>query len=203
MDLLSKLFPGISELDSLTIPYWPDNNEPWSILDGSSPNGIRQQISSMPGNKDGVIIEPSAQIGEGVVIEGPCYIGPNAEIRHSAYLRPGSWICEGALVGHSSEIKNSVLLPKAKAPHFNYVGDSIIGLDANLGAGAKISNVRNDRRGIIVTFEDGSRVETGLTKMGAMIGDSAQIGCNVVTNPGSIISPGTMVDPNQMVSGWL
>jgi len=202
MDLLETLFPGLGESKDVTVPDWPDRGEPWSILDDSSPYGIKKQILSISGNEDGIIIDPSARIGDGVVIEGPCYIGPNAEIRHSAYLRSGSWICEGAVVGHSSEIKNSVLLPRAKAPHFNYIGDSIIGIDANLGAGAKISNVRNDRRGIIITIGDGSRIDTGLMKMGALIGDSSQIGCNVVTNPGSIISPGSMVNPNQTISGW-
>ncbi|RZD47550.1 MAG: glucose-1-phosphate thymidylyltransferase, partial [Methanobacteriota archaeon] len=109
---------------------------------------------------------------------------------------------EGALVGHSSEIKNSVLLPGSKAPHFNYVGDSILGFGVNLGAGVKLSNVRNDGRDVIVIMEDGERIKTGLRKLGALIGDHSQLGCNVVTNPGAILATSSMVSPNETVTGW-
>ena len=148
------------------------------------------------------MIHPSASIGEFVRIEGACFIGAGAEIRHSAYLRNGSWICEGAGVGHCSEVKNSILLPNSKAPHFNYVGDSILGVDTNLGAGTKLSNVRNDRREIMATLSDGSKVNTGLVKMGALVGDGSQLGCNVVTNPGAILASGSMVAPDETVTGW-
>jgi NDP-sugar pyrophosphorylase family protein len=150
-----------------------------------------------------IIIHRSAKIGSFVRIEGPCYIGADSEIRHSSYLRKGSWICRGAVVGHSTEVKNSILLPNAKAPHFNYVGDSILGIDCNLGAGTKLSNVRNDRREIIVTIEDGSRVYTGLRKLGALVGDRSQLGCNVVTNPGAILTPFSMIPPNGTVNGFV
>ena len=105
-------------------------------------------------------------------------------------------------MGHSSEVKNSILLPNSKAPHFNYVGDSILGLDVNLGAGTKLSNVRNDRGTVPVMNHEGERFDSGLTKLGAIIGDKSQLGCNVVTNPGSIVAPGMMISPNQTVSGW-
>ena len=202
MDLLETLFPGLGESKDVTVPDWPDRGEPWSILDDSSPYGIKKQILSISGNEDGIIIDPSARIGDGVVIEGPCYIGPNAEIRHSAYLRSGSWICEGALVGHSSEIKNSILLPGAKAPHFNYVGDSILGFGVNLGAGTKLSNVRNDRGRIFVRLRDGRKADTGVHKLGSLIGDGSQLGCNVVTNPGTLIGPNSMIVPNSTVRGF-
>ena len=150
-----------------------------------------------------VYIHPSASVNQFVRIEGPCYIGANAEVRHVAYLRRGSWICDGAVVGHATEVKNSVLLPGAKAPHFNYVGDSILGFGVNLGAGTKLSNVRNDRREIRLTLGDGTRTDTGLRKLGALVGDGCEVGCNVVTNPGTILAPGTMVNPNETVTGWL
>lgn len=201
MVLLDMLFPGISKLDGGVIPSWDNPDEPWSIL-SQTERGIMSQLIRLADSDDGVIIHPSAKIGDFVRIEGPCYIGANAEIRHSAYLRKGSWICEGAIVGHSSEIKNSVLLPGSKAPHFNYVGDSILGFGVNIGAGAKLSNVRNDRRDVIVSLNDGERIKTGLKKLGAIIGDYSQIGCNVVTNPGSILAPSSMVPPNENVSGW-
>lgn len=201
MEMLEIFFPGLSELSNEKLPVWRDLSAPWKILSYGE-SGLLSQMEEMLSEKESVFIHPNAIIGDSVRIEGPCYIGPGAEIRHSAYLRKGSWICSGALVGHSSEIKNSILLPGSKAPHFNYVGDSILGIGANLGAGVKLSNVRNDRREILVTMEDGGRIETGLRKMGAIIGDGCQLGCNAVTNPGALLIPGTMINPNVTVSGW-
>jgi len=192
----------LEELSGPGIPNWKNEDAPWEILDGSNGGVIGEQICSLIGGDEIIFIHPSARVSESVVIEGPCYIGPDAEIRHGAYLRRGSWICEGAVVGNSSEIKNSILLPEAKAPHFNYVGDSIVGANANLGAGVKLSNVRNDRGLVSVTLFDGKRIGTGLEKLGALVGDGSQIGCNAVTNPGSLIAPNSMVNPNETVSGF-
>lgn len=200
MSLLHELFPGIAENEWSCVPRWHNEEMPWELLSGGD-SGLISQITEIVG-EEGVFIHPDAIIGDFVNIEGPCYIGENAEIRHSAYLRKGSWICKDAVVGHSTEVKNSILLPRAKAPHFNYVGDSIIGIGANIGAGAKLSNVRNDRREVIVTLSDGTRVDSGLRKLGALIGDNSQLGCNVVTNPGTILAPSSMVNPNETVSGW-
>jgi len=200
MVLLRMLFPGLTGIGEELVPKWINPKAPWTILSDSQ-DGLVSQIEGKVG-ENGVFIHPSANIGENVQIEGPCYIGKDAEIRHGAFLRKGCWIAEGAIVGHSSEVKNSILLPGAKAPHFNYVGDSIVGFDANLGAGAKLSNVRNDRRVVLATLKDGSRIDTGLNKLGAMIGDGCQLGCNVVTNPGTIIEVGTMINPNETISGW-
>ena len=201
MNLLATIFPNIVENRIQDVPYWRDSENPWSIFDLGD-HSLNSQLMNMGGAEDGVFIHPQAQIGECVRIEGPCYIGPNAEIRHSAYLRQGSWICQGAVVGHSSEIKNSILLPNSKAPHFNYVGDSILGFNVNIGAGVKLSNVRNDRKEIGIVLENGERINTGLRKLGALIGDYSQIGCNAVTNPGAIITPYSMISPNQTISGW-
>ena len=202
MALLDVLFPGLNSGGYEGLPVWEDGNRPWEIL-SSGQSGIMSQILGLEDSVDGVFIHPTAEIGDFVEIEGPCYIGKNCKIRHSAFLRKGSWICEDSVVGHSSEIKNSILLPGSKAPHFNYVGDSILGFGVNLGAGTKLSNVRNDRGLVKVTMRDGSKVETGLKKMGSLIGNYAQLGCNVVTNPGSIMEPKVMVSPNVTVSGWL
>jgi len=217
---VADLFPGLAEnRESIGLPEWVEPREPWSILAPDSDCGLMAQIEILIGNlgegseisQDSridnnagrVYIHPSASIGQFVRIEGPCYIGANAEIRHAAYLRGGSWICEGAVVGHATEVKNSIFLPCAKAPHFNYVGDSVLGFGVNLGAGTKLSNVRNDRREVLLTLRDGSRVDTGLRKMGALVGDGSELGCNVVTNPGAILAPATMVNPNETVTGWL
>ena len=201
MSLLEKLFPGLSKFIGGGIPNWIEPENPWSIL-ASGSDGIISQLEVLNG-PGGVFIHPSASIGEFVEIEGPCYVGKNAEIRHAALLRKGSWICEGSVVGHASEVKNSILLPNSKAPHFNYVGDSILGLDVNLGAGTKLSNVRNDRGPVPISNENGKRFDSGLRKLGAIIGDGSQLGCNVVTNPGCIISPGKMINPNETVSGYI
>ena len=201
MHLIDLLFPGLNGPDSYTTPDFTKKNEPWSILSSGDGNLI-SQIISLGMSEDGVYIHKDAKIGECVRIEGPCYIGARAEVRHSAYLRKGSWICEGAIVGHSTEVKNSVLLPNSKAPHFNYVGDSIIGFGANIGAGAKLANVRNDKREVLVMLENGERIPSGLRKLGALIGDEANLGCNVVTNPGSVVPSKSMVGPNETVSGW-
>ena len=200
MSLLDELFPGILKNEWGAIPKWENEDRPWELL-SSGDSGLISQISEY--SEGEAFIHPEAIIGDFVRIEGPCYIGAKAEVRHSAFLRKGSWICEGAVVGHSTEVKNSILLPGAKAPHFNYIGDSIIGIDANLGAGAKLSNVRNDRRDVFVTLSDGERFGSGLRKFGALIGDNSQLGCNVVTNPGTIMAPGSMIAPNETVGGWV
>ena len=202
MSLLEVLFPKIADSADFVVPEWKNPHEPWSILGGGE-FGLISQIVRITGSEDGVYIDPSAIIGDFVEIEGPCFIGPNATVKHSALLRKGSWICEGATVGHSSEVKNSILLPDSKAPHFNYVGDSILGKGVNLGAGAKLSNVRNDRGSVPITNKNGEKFDSGLRKLGAIIGDGSQLGCNVVTNPGAIISPGAMISPNETVSGWI
>ena len=199
--MLGELFPGLGE-DGLIVPEWTETSTPWTIL-SYGPSGLISMMSEMfSESPDGIFIHPTAIIGDFVEIQGPCFIGENAEVRHSAFLRKGSWISSNAIVGHATEVKNSILLPFSSAPHFNYVGDSILGFRVNLGAGTKLSNVRNDRKEIVLTMEDGSRVESGLSKLGAIIGDGSQLGCNVVTNPGSIISPSSMINPNETVSGW-
>ncbi len=143
----------------------------------------------------GAVIEPGA-----VILDGPVYIGSGAVVRSGAYIRGAAYIGAGALVGHATEVKNGILLAGAKAPHFNYVGDSILGHDVNLGAGAILSNFRLDARTIKVTW-DGRRLDTGMKKLGALIGDGCSIGCNVVCNPGTILFPGVMVPPVTAVSG--
>lgn len=199
MGLLEFLFPGLENEEFENLPIWEDSSRPWQIFGG--PYSIKQQIESLFGENE-VFIHPSATVGDFVRIEGPCYIGPRAEIRHAAFLRGGSWISDEAVVGHCSEIKNSILLPGSKSPHFNYVGDSILGFGVNLGAGTILSNVRNDREEILTSVGDGVMVESGLRKFGALVGDRSQLGCNVVTNPGTVITPGKLIPPNKTISRW-
>ena len=150
---------------------------------------------------EGIVhIDDSAIIEPFVHIIGPAYIGPKATIRQGAYIREYSWICANSLVGYASETKHSILLPGSKAPHFNYVGDSVLGPGVNLGAGVKLSNLRNDG-GEVHTRIDGERIPTGLRKFGAIIGEDSQLGCNAVTNPGVVLGPRSMVNPNTTVTG--
>ena len=156
----------------------------------------------------GLLVEAGARVEPGVVIKGPTVLCEGAEVRHGAYLRGGCLIGPGAVVGHATEVKNSVFLNGAQAGHFAYVGDSILGVEANLGAGVKLANLElrteeEKRRGEvknIVLRVDGERIDTGLTKFGAVVGDDVEIGCNAVTSPGVLLGPGSWVAPNVTVS---
>lgn len=147
---------------------------------------------------EGTIVEP------GVFIQGPAIIGRNCQIRHGAYVRGDVIIGNNCTVGHTTELKNTIMLNWAQCPHFAYVGDSIIGSHANLGAGTKLSNLpvvstkdpETHKRPHIIIEIDGQSYDTGLSKFGAIIGDYAQTGCNVVTNPGCLIGQNTLIYPN-------
>ena len=156
----------------------------------------------------GAIIDDAVFIGEGTVIEpgvfikGPAIIGKNCQIRHNAYLRESVIIGDGCVVGNSSELKNALLFNRAQVPHFNYIGDSILGYKAHLGAGVKISNVKL-LAGNIEVEVNGTPFDTGLRKFGALLGDGAEAGCNAVLNPGSILGRGAIVYPNVFWRGIL
>ena len=149
-----------------------------------------------------VFIGEGTVVEDGVMIKGPAIIGRNCQIRHNAYLREHVIIGDDCVVGNSTEIKNSLLFNRAVAPHYNYIGDSILGHKAHLGAGVKISNVKMLPGNIEVEME-GRPFDTGLRKVGALVGDGAEIGCNVVLNPGSIIGRGAVVYPNVFWRGIL
>ncbi len=148
-----------------------------------------------------IVIEEGAVVEPGAYIIGPAYIGAGAVVRHGAYVRENVVLMAGSILGHASEAKNSLLLPHAGAPHFAYVGDSILGRRVNLGAGTKLSNLgvlsakdkATGKRPTIRLQIDGVEFDTGLSKLGAILGDEAQTGCNAVLNPGCIIGPRTLV----------
>jgi UDP-N-acetylglucosamine diphosphorylase / glucose-1-phosphate thymidylyltransferase / UDP-N-acetylgalactosamine diphosphorylase / glucosamine-1-phosphate N-acetyltransferase / galactosamine-1-phosphate N-acetyltransferase len=151
-----------------------------------------------------IVIEAGAIIEPGAYIVGPAYIGAGAVVRHGAYVREHVILLPGAVLGHASEAKNSLFLPGASAPHFAYVGDSILGHRVNLGAGTKLSNLAilsekdkttGKRPTIRLQFED-REYDTGLPKFGAILGDDAQTGCNSVLNPGCIVGPRTLIYAN-------
>ncbi|MCY4526011.1 MAG: hypothetical protein OXB89_05330, partial [Anaerolineaceae bacterium] len=149
---------------------------------------------------ESVHIGPGTVVGPGAYIEGPAIIGADCEIRHGALLRANTILGDGAIVGHASETKNALLLEQAAAPHFAYVGDSILGQRVNLGAGTKLSNVGITSRAQpdaprrhILLHCDGVTLDSGLTKLGAILGDDVETGCNCVTNPGVLIGPRSLV----------
>lgn len=145
-------------------------------------------------------IGPKVFIGEGTVVEdgvmikGPAIIGRNCHIRHNAYFRENVIVGDNCVVGNSTEVKNSILFNQAGAPHFNYIGDSILGHKAHLGAGVILSNIKSLPGNVTVEM-DGKPFDTGLRKFGALVGDGADVGCNSVLNPGSIIGRGAVIYP--------
>ncbi|WP_210534645.1 hypothetical protein [Thermosulfurimonas marina] len=141
------------------------------------------------GLSPGVLVEP------GALIYGPTLLGPRTEVRQGAYLRGEVLTGEGCIIGHTTEVKKAVFLDGAKAGHFAYVGDSLLGREVNLGAGTKLANLRL-ARGTIRVRKEGQVVDTGLRKLGAVLGDGVQTGCNSVTNPGTLLGPGSLVLPN-------
>lgn len=177
---------------------------PWEILSDWGAH-LRKIGERLPSDRfecrgDDVWIATSATVAESAVIIGPCVIDENAEIRTGAYLRGNVLIGKGAVVGNSTEIKNSILFDGVQVPHYNYVGDSVLGYCAHLGAGAVTSNVKGDRS--LVVIRDGeSLYPTGLKKCGAMIGDHAEIGCGAVLNPGTVIGAWTQIYPLCSVRG--
>jgi NDP-sugar pyrophosphorylase family protein len=145
---------------------------------------------------EGTIVE------DGVMIKGPAIIGRNCEIRHNAYFREHVIIGDNCIVGNACELKNALLFNSAVVPHFNYLGDSIVGFKAHLGAGAKISNVKLVPGNVTVEME-GAPFDTGLRKFGALLADHVEVGCNAVLNPGSILGRGSVVYPNLNWRGFL
>lgn len=147
-----------------------------------------------------VWIARDARLAPSASLNGPLIIGHESEIRHCAFLRGSALIGNGCVVGNSSELKNVILMNKVQVPHYNYVGDSILGYKAHMGAGSITSNVKGDKSLVMVHYDD-QRLETGLKKFGAILGDRVEIGCNSVLNPGTIIGRDSQVYPLSMVRG--
>lgn len=151
---------------------------------------------------ENVWIAKSAKVASTASITGPCIIGKEAEVRHCAFIRGNAIVGEGAVVGNSTELKNVVLFNKVQVPHYNYVGDSILGYKAHMGAGSITSNVKSDKTLVCVNV-DGVKMETGLKKFGAMIGDNVEVGCGSVLNPGTVIGRESNIYPLSSVRGYV
>ena len=207
----ATLFPSFSGVEDGHLPALPVDGPVWQLLNPKHSGGLKAQMGGITGEiacddadfftrGEGIVVDATATVEAGAYLIGPCYIGPRAVVRSGAYVREYSWICADAVVGHATEVKHSILLPGAKAPHFNYVGDSILGKDVNLGAGTKLSNLRNDGGEVHVRV-NGERLSSGLRKFGAVLGEGVATGCNSVTNPGVVLGCNSKVWPNATVTG--
>ena len=179
---------------------------PWEALSGISEFIVKLGQTLSPQEYDtpaeGVWIHKTAVVSPSAYIGAPCIIGAHTEVRHCAFIRGGVLIGENCVVGNSSELKNAILFDGVQTPHYNYVGDSILGYKSHMGAGSITSNVKSDKTNVVVSAEN-VRLETGLKKVGAMFGDFVEVGCNSVLNPGTIIGRRSNVYPLCSVRGFV
>lgn len=179
---------------------------PWEVLPKISDfiKKLGATLSEEEYEKRGedIWIAKSATVAPTAYIHGPAIIGKEAEVRHCAFIRGNAIVGEGAVVGNSTELKNVVLFNKVQVPHYNYVGDSILGYKAHMGAGSITSNVKSDKKLVVVKTAEGN-LETGLKKFGAMLGDEVEVGCGTVLNPGSVVGKRTNIYPLSSVRGFV
>lgn len=187
-------------------PLLEKSEYPWQIL-----KDIKEFVISLGEKLDKslfdevspqVWVAKSAKVFPSAYIAAPCIIDENAEIRHCAFIRGGVIVGKSCVVGNSTEMKNAIIFDNVQIPHFNYVGDSVLGFKAHLGAGAITSNVKSDKTPVTV-LKDGKKIETGLKKFGAMVGDFTEVGCNSVLCPGTVIGKNCTVYPLSRVRGFL
>jgi UDP-N-acetylglucosamine diphosphorylase/glucosamine-1-phosphate N-acetyltransferase len=186
------------------LSFWLDVGYPWDLLDANA--AILEGITPTLNGKieEGVYLSGMVATGEGTVIksgtyiEGPCVIGKNCMIGPHAYIRGATAIGDRCYIGHSTEIKNSVIMEETRIPHFNYIGDSVIGRGCNFGAGTKVANLRHDHRPVVIRS-----INTRREKIGTIIGDNVRFGINCSINVGSVIGSGTSIAPHSLVEGWI
>lgn len=191
---------------SVAYPLLERFTYPWEALDAIS-DFIKEIGKSLSRDEYDVLegdvyVSKKARIAPTAFIGGPCIICEDAEIRHCAFIRGNAVIGRGAVVGNSVELKNCILFDKVQVPHFNYVGDSILGYKSHMGAGAITSNVKSDKTPVTVSFM-GEKIATERKKFGAMLGDCVEVGCNSVLNPGTVIGKGSNVYPLSSVRGYV
>ena len=179
---------------------------PWEVLPKIS-NFIMELGAALSEEEyekrgDNVWVARSAKVAPTAFIGGPAIIGKDAEVRHCAFIRANAIVGEGAVVGNSTELKNVILFNKVQVPHYNYVGDSILGFKAHMGAGSITSNVKADKKLVVVKTPE-ENIETGMKKFGAMLGDNVEVGCGTVLNPGSVVGKNTNIYPLSMVRGYV
>lgn len=189
---------------SLAGEYLSQFEYPWQALSGIKELilSLGKELSKNEYNEisENVWVHKSVKIAPTAYIGAPCIIGKDTEVRQCAFIRSAALIGEGCVIGNSTEVKNAIIFDSVQVPHFNYVGDSILGYKSHLGAGAVTSNVKSDRSLVAVKTADG-RIETGLKKFGAMVGDNVEVGCNSVLNPGTVIGRNSNIYPLSSVRG--
>lgn len=203
-------FFAIPESLALFRAFFSPEAPPWDWVKQIGPALEAHQFKAgRPKAPPGVVIEglvhmdPSVSLPGHATIIGPVWIGPGTQIRPGAFIRGNVITGAGCILGNSSEFKNCLLLDGVQAAHFNYVGDSVLGNRTHLGAGAICSNLRLDQKEVFVHLGDGGQVATGLRKLGAILGDGAEVGCNAVLNPGAILGPRSLVMPAIAFGGEL
>ncbi len=201
------LVKNLYDLSHTLVAEWmEDYSYPWEVLPHIKEIilEIGASLSTDEYEKIGedIWIHRTAKIADSASITGPAIIGADTEVRHCAYIRGNVIAGEGCVMGNSCEFKNSILFDGVQTPHYNYVGDSVLGYKSHMGAGSITSNVKSDKKNILVHIDD-SDIETGLRKFGAMIGDHVEIGCGSVLNPGCVIGRNTNVYPLSSVRGFV
>lgn len=190
--------------ETIAVKLFEGKTYPWEVLPEIGDFIVELGKTLSPEEYDyqegDIWIAKSAKVAPTACINGPCIIGKDAEIRHCAFIRGKAIVGEGAVVGNSTELKNVVLFNKVQVPHYNYVGDSVLGYKSHMGAGSICSNVKSDKK-LVVVKGDQEQVETGLKKFGAMLGDHVEVGCGSVLNPGTVIGRNSNIYPLSPVRG--
>ena len=192
--------------ETIAKEYLEQFTYPWEALKGIS-EFIKKLGPTLDPEKfekrgEDIWVAKNAKVAPTACLNGPLIIDEEAEIRHCAFVRGNAIVGKGAVVGNSTELKNVVLFNKVQVPHYNYVGDSILGYKSHMGAGSITSNVKSDKKLVVVKTPEGN-IETGMKKFGAMLGDHVEVGCGTILNPGSVVGPHTNIYPLSSVRGFV
>ena len=192
--------------ETIAADIFKDCTYPWEVL-AKIGDFIKELGKTLPEDEyeqraEDVWVAKSATVYPTAYINGPCIIGKEAEVRHCAFIRGKAIVGEGAVVGNSTELKNVILFNKVQVPHYNYVGDSILGYKAHMGAGSITSNVKSDKKLITIKAPD-MPIDTGIKKIGAFLGDGVEVGCGSVLNPGTIVGRNSNIYPLSSVRGFV
>lgn len=190
--------------ETIAADLFKDAVYPWEVLgqikDFIIALGSRLDSSRFEERGENIWVAKSAKIAPTACLNGPLIVDEEAQVRHCAFIRGSAIIGKGAVVGNSTEVKNAVIFNSVQVPHYNYVGDSILGYKSHMGAGSITSNVKSDKT-LVVVKNGKEEIETGLKKFGAMLGDHVEVGCNSVLNPGTVVGRNTNIYPLSMVRG--
>ncbi len=202
---INRLFSDIKE-HTIAYEIFENHTYPWEVLPEISAfivklgNTLNPEIYEKKG--ENIWIAKNAKVAPTACINGPLIIDEEAEIRHCAFIRGNAIVGKKAVVGNSTELKNVILFNNVQVPHYNYVGDSILGYKSHMGAGSITSNVKSDKTLVTINY-NGDKKETGLKKMGAILGDEVEVGCNSVLNPGTVVGSHSNIYPLSMVRGYV